>query len=289
MKHLSVISNKTKDPNMNCAALIADYAKSLGADCEICDFDPSKSEGKSSYNARYVDANMIDDKTECVIVLGGDGTLIQAAREICKKDIPLLGINIGTLGFLTEVEFKDYQLAIHSLINDQYSIQERMMLKGSIIRDNQILYSNDALNDIVITRHGDLRVIDMDVTVNGDYLTSYTADGIIISTATGSTAYSLSAGGPIIEPQAKLFLMTPICPHSLNHRSIVLSDSNKIKINMLNSRNDNEPRTVTFDGEQFFRVKTHDQILIERSDIVAKLIITQNRDNFLKRVSDKLM
>ncbi|MCI8427646.1 MAG: NAD(+)/NADH kinase [Lachnospira sp.] len=225
---------------------------------------------------------------ECIIVLGGDGTLLKAARDLNHSELPLLGINIGTLGFLTDADMDTYKLAIDSVINNDYIVDKRMMIKGKIYRENQLIYENMALNDVVINRCGNLRVIDFDICVNGQFLSSYLADGVIIATATGSTAYSLSAGGPILQPNAKLIMVTPICPHTLNKRSIIFDCNDVVSIKITDNKKLSEERIVTFDGEQFFNVRTDDIIEITKSRRMSRFIKT-NKDSFLKRVREKLM
>jgi len=228
------------------------------------------------------------EDAECVIVLGGDGTLLKAARDLNDKGIAILGINIGTLGFLTDADMDTYEQAITSVINNDYTIDERMMLEGRIYRDNRLVYENMSLNDIVINRFGNLRLIDFDISVNGQFLSAYSADGVIVATATGSTAYSLSAGGPILQPNAKLIMLTPICPHTLNKRSIIFDCNDVIAITMMDNKKLYEERIATFDGEEFFNVITGDTIEITKSDKVSRFIKT-NKDSFLKRVREKLM
>lgn len=225
---------------------------------------------------------------ECVIVLGGDGTLLKAARDVNDSGLFLLGINIGTLGFLTDADMNTYQSAIDSIINNDYIVDERMMLEGRIYRQHQMIYENMALNDVVINRSGSLRVIDFDISVNGQFLSSYLADGVIIATATGSTAYSLSAGGPILQPNAKLIMVTPICPHTLNKRSIIFDCNDVISIKITDNKKLLEEHIVTFDGEQFFDVKPDDVIEITKSERMSRFIKT-NKDSFLKRVRERLM
>lgn len=155
----------------------------------------------------YTNAEVMPDDVDCIIVLGGDGTLIQAARDLNERNIPLLGVNIGTLGYLTDTDMNNVYDTLNNLIDDKYEVDTRMMLDGKIYRDDKVIYEDVALNDVVLSRRGILRVIDFDIYVNGEYLNSFAADGVIVSTATGSTAYSLSAGGPIVQPNARLIMI----------------------------------------------------------------------------------
>ena len=187
----------------------------------------------------YTNASEIPAETECILVLGGDGTLIEAARDTIELDIPLLGINLGALGFLAEVEKANIEHALGLLIQDEYQIENRMMLNGQIYRGAECIESSHALNDIVITRSGSLQIIHFHIYVNGQFLKGYDADGVIVSTPTGSTGYSMSAGGPIVEPKAKLIVVTPICPHTLSTRSIVFSAEDEIVIEMIAGKKGN--------------------------------------------------
>ena len=236
---------------------------------------------------RYTNADLIPQDVECVIVLGGDGTLIQAARDLHLRDIPLLGVNIGTLGFLTDIEKEDLYTALGAIIRGEYEFDTRMMLKGNVYRNGELIYENTALNDITINRNGILRVIDFDVFVNDEYLNSYSADGVIVSTATGSTAYSLSAGGPIVQPNAEIIMITPICPHTLNKRSIVLGADNSIVIEMSDNKGLEEERVASFDGELFCKMITGDKLVITKLENKVRLIKT-TKQSFLQIVRRKM-
>jgi NAD+ kinase len=284
MNKFYIITNKLKDPDFARTHEIADYLKGRGAEC-ICQGDSRPSEEQEDY--LYTNADDIPEDTDAIIVLGGDGTLIRAARDVRGTDIPLLGVNIGTLGFLTDADMTSVYNTLDCCIADNHIIDKRMMLQGEVYRNDELIYENTALNDIVINRCGTLRVIDFDVYVNDEYLNSYTADGVIVSTATGSTAYSLSAGGPIIQPNAKLIMITPICPHTLNKRSIIFGDDDEIVIKMGNNKGTEEERVATFDGEMVCKMITGDKIVIRKASIVTDLIKT-NKMSFLQRIRNKM-
>ncbi len=283
MNKFYIITNKMKDPDYSFTREIMDYLNSMGMECQCQD-----SEQDLMYTKyRYTNADLIPDDVECIIVLGGDGTLIQAARDLNKKNIPMLGVNIGTLGFLTDTEKESIYPALASVIKDEFEIDSRMMLEGRVYRNGELIYQNTALNDIVINRCGTLRVIDFDVHVNGEYLNSYSADGVIIATATGSTAYSLSAGGPIVQPNAELMMITPICPHTLNKRSIILGAEDKIEILMSDNKGLQEERVASFDGELFCKMVTGDKIVITRAENKASFVKT-NKLSFLQVIRQKM-
>ena len=204
-----------------------------------------------------------------MIVIGGDGSLIEAARVFYAREVPILGINMGTLGYLTEVEVKDIDGGLRQLIKGDYALESRMMIEG-IFADGE---RDVALNDIVVSRKGVLRVLHFKLYVNGELLNSYEADGIIISTPTGSTAYNLSAGGPIVEPTASLIVITPICSHALNTSSIVLSAEDEIVIEIGRGRNGTvEEVFTTFDGADMVSLKTGERVVIRRSRADTKIV-----------------
>lgn len=286
MNSFFIITNRIKDPGLVFTSEVMDYIKSKGKKCYNQAEDVSLVSAEGT-RYRYTNAELIPDDVDCVIVLGGDGTLIQAARDLKKRNLPMFGVNIGTLGFLTDIEKDNVYPAIDSLIEDKYESDSRMMIQGKVYRDGQLIYENNALNDIVINRNGILRVIDFDVYVNGEYLNSYSADGMIVATATGSTAYSLSAGGPIVQPNASMMMITPICPHTLNKRSIILGENDTIEIVMSDNKRLSEERVASFDGELFVNMITGDRIIITKAEQRANFIKTSNI-SFLQIIKKKM-
>lgn len=284
METFYVISNYQKDPEFQTAECIRDYLESKGKKCII----QQKEEGIPSGHYRYTDAQRVPADVDCILVIGGDGTLLQAARDLVDRSIPLLGINMGTLGFLAEIERKNIRQALDKLIAGEYSVEPRMMLKGIGWHQNRKLLSDIALNDIVITRNGKLRVVDFNVYVDGVFLCSYTADGIIVSTPTGSTGYNLSVGGPIVAPQASLMLLTAIAPHTLNSRPIVLPDDVEIMIEVGSCHDtDVDGAEATFDGDTSVKLNAGDKIVIRKSERKAQMIKTKNT-SFLEILREKM-
>ncbi len=252
MKHFFMITNPGKDKSLELTYRIKKYIEENGNEC-ILD----------------VEGGSVSEETECVLVLGGDGTLIRAARELHAYDVPLVGINKGTLGYLAEVELEYLERSLDKLMNDEGQIEHRMMLSGTL-NDK---FEDIALNDIVLTRKGALRVIQFNIYVNGELLNKYQADGVIISTPTGSTAYNLSAGGPIVAPTAKMIVITPICSHALNTSSIVLSADDEITLEIGQGRDGNgEEAALSFDGERNIEVYTGDRIVIKKADHSTRLL-----------------
>ncbi len=283
LNNFYIVANKNKDPQHEMTEEIATYLREHGKSCICQDVD----ESLAGTPYRYTNADNVPKDTECIIVLGGDGTLIQAARDLNKTGLPLLGVNIGTLGFLTDTDMSSVNDTLDAIMQDNYEIDHRMMLYGTVYRNGEKIYENTALNDIVINRCGTLRVIDFDIYVNGEYLNAYSADGVIVATATGSTAYSLSAGGPIVQPNAQMMMMTPICPHTLNKRSIVFDAADEIMIEMGDNKQLEEERVATYDGEMFCRVITGDKIVIRKAEQTSQLIKT-NKLSFLERIRTKM-
>lgn len=221
----------------------------------------------------YVNKDDVPEDVECVMVLGGDGTLLRASRELMERDCAFIGVNFGHLGFLADVEKDGIIEMLDRLISGRFNIERRMMLKGKVIRDGSVIAEEAALNDIVINRSGLLGIMDFTVYVNDMRLRDYRADGMIVATPTGSTAYSMSAGGPIVKPSANLVVLTPICPHTLNTRSIVLEGEDIIEIDIKQGKKDiDSVRAVYFDGDRYVEVLNGDRIVIRRSDISTKII-----------------
>lgn len=283
MKKFYIISNELKDKDLAITNKIADILKEHKI---MCDINKIKGHNVSTVG-RYTYSHNIDKDTDCIIVIGGDGTLIQAARDLADVDIPMIGVNLGHLGYLAEIEKENLEEMILMIIEGNYKIESRIMLYGSIYRDGKKIYSNIALNDIVCARSGAIRVIDLKVYVNDEYLKLYSADGVIISTPTGSTAYNLSAGGPILQPGADIIVITPICSHTLGARSIVLSANSNISIEICEDRHIEDNGTgVYFDG-QLYPLLPGDTIKIEKSDRQTK-IMKLNRMSFVEVLHNKM-
>ena len=220
MKHFLIITNAFKDKNLKLTNEIKKYIEAKGGTCS-CYINRGDD---AAYAAP--DEENIPEGTECALVLGGDGSLIRAASKLRTLDIALIGVNLGTLGYLCELEETNLFPAIDELMEDHYVTENRMMLCGHALKQGRRMTgSHVALNDVVIHRAGALSIVRLIVSVNGEYLNTFRADGIIISTPTGSTGYNMSAGGPIVDPKAQMILITPINDHNLNSRSIVMRQS----------------------------------------------------------------
>lgn len=258
MERFFVVTNDSKDKDGKVTEQVRDILERNGKTCILGEKD-------AHINMRAED---VPEDIDCAIGIGGDGTLIALAR-LLRDEIPILGINMGTLGYLTEVEVERVEEALGQILDGNYMIEDRMMLDG--IFDGGI--RDVALNDVVLTRKGALRIIHFNLYVNGEFLNSYEADGIIISTPTGSTAYNLSAGGPIVEPTASMIVITPICSHSLNTSSIVLSAEDEICIEIGEGRHGRtEEVYISFDGTNTRELGTGQTITIRRSKMSTKLM-----------------
>ncbi len=277
MKSFYIVGNSKKDENLRLSREIAEYLEAHGRSCALRSMDQEQA---GSYEG-YQDA-------ECILVLGGDGTLLRAARELAGKKIPFLGINLGHLGYLAEIEQQNMLHALDRLMADDYTVEERMMLEGRVFCQGSCVGKDVALNDIVLNRRGDLRVIYYHIYVNDQYLTSMTADGMIVCTPTGSTGYNLSAGGPIMSPTASMMVLTPICPHTLNSRSIVLSGEDRVRIQIGEGRRESEESVgAVFDGAVQFPIGTGDFVDIQKSEEVTR-ILKINQVSFLEVLRNKL-
>ncbi|MCD8129921.1 MAG: NAD(+)/NADH kinase [Lachnospiraceae bacterium] len=267
IRRVCVLSNDYKDQGLKLTHRIEDYMKAHGGEVSVVltKWDFEKEE--------WVRPEQIPEDSQCILVIGGDGTMLQAARNSYGMGIPLLGINRGTLGFMTEVDSDHLEDSLEQLITGDYSVEERMMLEGEIERRSGEIISSAALNDIVINRAGSLQTVRFDIWLNHQLLRRYNADGCIISTPTGSTAYNLSAGGPVIEPTAKAMCMTNICPHNLFNRGVVMSGKQLITLVIPGDRQGrDQPVEVAFDGTFKVRLHTGDSIDITEAKSTTRII-----------------
>lgn len=288
MDNFFLITNRDKDADYVITEKIMSIIERAGRKCFV-----RRNEGNIIADGvlkkySYTNPNDVPENTDCIIVLGGDGTMILAARDLVQLDIPFIGINLGNLGYLAEVEVQNVEETITKLIEDRYHIEKRIMLSGDLYRNGEKVCHNIALNDIVVGRSGTLRVIDFDIYVDDILLNHYTADGIIIATPTGSTAYNLSAGGPIVTPPADIVLLTPVCAHTLNTRSIVLPAGSEIEIEICPDRHGmDDEKILSFDGSENISLKPGDRIKITKSALDTKIIKLSNR-SFVEILQKKM-
>ncbi|MCR5102191.1 MAG: NAD(+)/NADH kinase [Butyrivibrio sp.] len=282
MRHFFIYTNKCKDRELKETYKIKAYLERHGKICSVAEYNPDTVLSEVSGASYTCD---IPEGVDCCIVLGGDGTMLQAARNVMGREIPLLGVNLGTLGYLAEVEKNGIDDALNQLIAGKYDIVDRMMLYG----ESSTGEHGFALNDIVLARCSSLQVMNFNIFVNGMYLNNYRADGIILCTPTGSTAYNMSAGGPIVEPSAKMILLTPICPHTFNSRTIVLSADDTITVELGEGKAGSILQAeASLDGTQSISLKTGDKINIKRADQVTRICRLKSV-SFLEVLHNKLV
>ena len=234
---------------------------------------PTLSEG----NWKSVEREEMPPDVEMIIVLGGDGTLLSVGRQVWNRNIPILGVNLGGLGFLTEITLDELYSVLEKVLQDDFEINERETLRAGVIRRGKRIAEFIVLNDAVINKGALARIIDLETTINGEYLSTFRSDGLIISTPTGSTAYNLSAGGPIVYPSLHTIIITPICPHTLTIRPIIIPDDVKIRA-LLKSRD--EEVTLTLDGQQGFTLKFEDVVEVGKAEGRILLIKSPYRHYF---------
>ena len=282
MKNFFIITNKGKEEAIKARDHLMDYLRERGAKVTADD---------TEYNpesVRFTDKSLVPDDTECIIVLGGDGTIIHAAVDLKVLDIPILGINLGTLGYLSEADSAGMYEAVERLLKDDYSIKNRMMLYGRCFKDGYEMYGSSALNEVALVGVKPMQMIQVSIFVNDRFIHKYEADGLIVATPTGSTGYNLSAGGPIVNPEAKTIIITPICSHAMHNRSIVFSPDDVVKIVVDEGRyGDSQDVLAVYDGAQEVPLSTGDEVIINQSDYSLGLIKLRE-ESFLDTLHHKL-
>ena len=280
MKKFVIVANTYKDPELKVSNEITEYICEHGGEAYTL-LDHAEPE----YNFEELDYSKITPDTDCIIVLGGDGTLIRVVRKTRKSNIPLIGVNLGTLGYLCELDRDTMYQAIDELLKGNCTIEKRMMIKGHRKEEEK---GRTALNDIVVHPTGVLALLRLNVYVNGEFLVTYEGDGVIISTPTGSTGYNLSAGGPIIEPGADILALTPINAHNLNSKGIILRSEDVIEVELVSRRgSENESAYVSCDGDRLTKLEVGDRFVIERA-IHTIEICKVNKQSFLETMRRKM-
>ena len=272
MKKAGIILKKNKPEALTLAAKLLSWLEEREIEPFLEEDSASQLDLSKSYSK-----SEIPGLVDLLIVLGGDGTLLSVARLVGDSKVPILGVNLGSLGFLTEITIDELFPMLEKVLAGDYEIEDRMMLSASIYRQGECITQYNALNDVVINKGAIARIIDLETTIDGQYLTLYRVDGLIISTPTGSTGYSLAAAGPIVCPTLHAMLMTPICPFTLNNRPIVLSDRAKVKVTL---KTENTDHLLTLDGQVSFALRAGDEVKIERSKNCTHLIKSPFRDYY---------
>lgn len=271
-KHFLIYTNSHKDKDLITTRRICDYLTEKGQRVSVRADESRWRQQRLAAGSDQVPEDIPRD-VDCMIVLGGDGTVLQAARETKRLHIPIIGVNMGTLGYMTEIEPKHLEQALDRLIAGDYEQERRMMLNGKAFLADGRIEEGWALNDVVISRSGSLQINKYNIYVNGQFLHEFNADGMIVTTPTGSTGYNLSAGGPLVEPGARLIMLTPICSHSLNQRSIILAPEDVIEIEIPQGR-EGRVQTVeaNFDGSHVISLRTGDKVRIAESEKITEFI-----------------
>lgn len=274
METIGIITNVDRDADFTYTKLLADSIAKRGGRVMMTD----ELSEKAGIGERCGDEEGVISHSELVVCLGGDGTFLKVARKVYMKELPILGINLGNLGFLTEVDRNDIDLAIDQLFNNKYKIEERMMLEAAICRKGEAPVYDIALNDAVITRGAVSRIIHVKTYINDVFVDSFPGDGLIVSSPTGSTAYSLSAGGPIVDPDTDLLLITPICPHILYSRSFVTNANSVVRAVVNEDFHHNA--MVALDGQEGHEIRGGDIVEIRKSPYSIKLVRMNSRNFF---------
>ena len=248
------------------------------------ELDRERIEGETRCSIEIVEQEKLAASVDIIIVLGGDGTMIATSRMIGDYDVPVLGINYGTLGYLAEFRVEEMYQALESILTGDYRIDTRVRLAVEVMRGEEILMHSRALNDVVINKSALARIIEIEARMDGHLISGFRADGLIVSTPTGSTAYNLSAGGPVVYPSMNALVITPICPFTLSDRPIVVPDDALIELRL---RTPDEEVVLTLDGQVGLPISPEDRVLIRKSLTTFKIVQPKNR-NYFEVLREKL-
>ena len=216
-------------------------------------------------------------RVDLMLVLGGDGTMIATGRMLSDKQVPVIGVNYGGLGYLAEFPIEEMFPALEAILAGEYQVQQRLMLSVELWRGDELVTQNRVLNDVVVNKSALARIIEIKASLNDQFVNAFRADGLIVATPTGSTAYNLSAGGPVIYPSMSAMVITPICPFTLSNRPIVVPDDSVIEVSLIT---ENEEVALTLDGQVGVSLRAHDRILIRKSRTAFNLVQPPNRNYF---------
>lgn len=268
MKKIAVVPNRNKDIGLIYAKRAVSVLKGKA---EIYMEDIFS---ESGIDVEYLSEKELYNKADTVIVLGGDGTILRAAPQCAEKNIPILGINLGTIGFMSEVEPAGTETALEKFLKGEYIIQNRMMMAVDVYYENKV-ESYHALNDVVISKKLNSKLAHTRVYSEDELVNTYTSDGMIVATPTGSTAYSLSAGGPVVDPLMQMFIVTPVCPHMLTARTMIMSAEKVITLTF--DPNFEAYMSVAVDGDIRAEIDTASRVVVRKSELTAQLIKIQPR------------
>lgn len=272
--NIGIIPNILRDHELKTTQVVVDWLKQHDFNVYTTEHIQQLLQGKTS----MMQEEELYKCCDLVIAIGGDGTLLSACQKAAVSNVPLMGINLGRLGFLADIEMSEVETLFEKLLTGKLEIEERMMLRCKVIDPEGKEHIFYALNDVSVTRGSSSRISEYEISVNNHYLDIYPADGVVVATPTGSTAYSLSAGGPIVMPHAKSIIITPICPHTIYSRSVIVSDEDHIQIRTHNY--DGTRLELAIDGQMVLTVGPFHQIEIEKSIYATKLIKLSDRHFF---------
>ena len=272
IKRVGIVAKRHKVEAAEIVKSLLTWLEEKGIEA-IMDIDTASIIGSASSHQKSAIPSLVD----LLVVLGGDGTLLSVARLVEGHDVPILGVNLGSLGFLTEVTIEELLPTMEQILSGEYTTSERMMLETHIHRQGERIARYVVLNDVVINKSALARIIELETYVDGEYVNTFRADGLIISTPTGSTAYSLAAGGPIVYPTMAALIINPICPHTLTNRPLVIPDTPKIEVILVS---ENEDVLVTLDGQVGFALKFQDVVEIRKAKTTIRLIQAKEKNYF---------
>ncbi|RLB06025.1 MAG: NAD(+) kinase [Deltaproteobacteria bacterium] len=271
MERIGIIAKRNKPEAIKVVKDLIEWSKDKQVECFI---DPEMAE---FIRHPSLDKEQMPLSVDMVVVLGGDGTLLAAARTIQKRRVPILGVNLGGLGFLTAITLDELYPMLENILRGDYKSDERMLLKARIWRKEKVIDEFTVLNDVVINKGALARIIELETSVDHEYLSTFRADGLIISTPTGSTGYSLSAGGPIVYPSLQSIIITPICPHTLTNRPIIVPQEATIRVTLCSKE---EEVFLTLDGQVGFKMEVNDRVEVKKGEGFITLIKSPSKGYF---------
>ncbi len=274
IKTAGIVVKPGHEDALRTARELSDWLNAKGVEVSGAPFVATLRPGVAEPALTEVDERL---DAELIIVLGGDGTMISTARLIGDRQVLVMGVNYGSLGYLTEFRIEEMFPALESILTGEYKIDSRVMLRVGHFRNDELLNAGRVLNDVVINKAALARIIGIDVALNDQYVNSFRADGLIVATPTGSTAYNLSAGGPIIYPSMNAVVVTPICPFTLTNRPIVVPDRAEIELKLIH---ENEGVILTLDGQIGYPLETDDRVVIRKSSTTFNIVQPPNRNYF---------
>jgi NAD+ kinase len=266
IRTVGIISRPRREDIARVVPPLMEWLRAHGAEV-VCDSETAGCIGALAGQTRKREE--LPNQSDLLIVLGGDGTLLSAARLAAERGVPILAVNLGGLGFLTTVSQDELYLILDEIFSNKHRVSERVMLEAEIFRGGSVIRRQIALNDAVLNKAALARIMDLELHVDGEYVTTYKADGLILSTPTGSTAYSLAAGGPIVYPIVEAFVVTPICPHTLTNRPLVIPDSAKVEIDF---QAGDDAVFLTLDGQVGIELLRGDHIVVRKAPEKLRLV-----------------